>query len=68
VLSAYFGAYALLLLPAGELVDRFGARHPDAVATIVTASRAPVRLDELIADYERIGPELRAGGPRCTKE
>ncbi|MEO6857920.1 MAG: MFS transporter [Solirubrobacteraceae bacterium] len=26
VLSAYFGAYALLLLPAGELVDRFGAR------------------------------------------
>jgi predicted MFS family arabinose efflux permease len=26
VLSAYFGAYALLLLPGGELVDRFGAR------------------------------------------
>ena len=46
------------------LVDRFGARHPGAVATIVTASRAPVRLDELIADYERIGPKLRAGGPQ----
>ncbi|MBV9000954.1 MAG: MFS transporter, partial [Solirubrobacterales bacterium] len=26
VLSAYFGAYALVLLPGGELVDRFGAR------------------------------------------
>jgi MFS transporter, DHA2 family, methylenomycin A resistance protein len=26
VLSAYFGAYALVLIPAGELVDRFGAR------------------------------------------
>lgn len=46
------------------LVDRFGARHPGAVATIVTASRTPVRLDELIADYDRLGPELRGGGPR----
>jgi DHA2 family methylenomycin A resistance protein-like MFS transporter len=27
VLSAYFGAYALLLIPSGELVDRFGARR-----------------------------------------
>jgi MFS family permease len=27
VLSAYFGAYAILLLPGGELVDRFGARR-----------------------------------------
>jgi MFS transporter, DHA2 family, methylenomycin A resistance protein len=27
VLSAYFGAYALLLIPGGELVDRFGARR-----------------------------------------
>jgi MFS family permease len=27
VLSAYFAAYALVLLPAGELVDRFGARR-----------------------------------------
>jgi MFS transporter, DHA2 family, methylenomycin A resistance protein len=26
VLSAYFAAYALVLLPGGELVDRFGAR------------------------------------------
>lgn len=48
------------------LVDRFGARHPGAVATIVTASRAPVRLDELTADYEKLGPELRAGGPQSS--
>jgi MFS transporter, DHA2 family, methylenomycin A resistance protein len=27
VLSAYFGAYALVLLPAGALVDRLGARR-----------------------------------------
>ncbi|MEO8546845.1 MAG: hypothetical protein ABI422_00620 [Sphingomicrobium sp.] len=46
------------------LVDRFGARHPRAVATIVTASRSPVRLDELIADYDALGPDLRAGGPQ----
>jgi hypothetical protein len=46
------------------LVDRFGAQHPRAVATIVTASRSPVRLDEMTADYEKLGPELRGGGPR----
>jgi MFS family permease len=27
VLSAYFAAYALLLIPGGELVDRYGARR-----------------------------------------
>jgi MFS family permease len=27
LLSAYFGAYALLLLPGGMLVDRFGVRR-----------------------------------------
>lgn len=45
------------------LVSRFGQQHPRAVATIVTASRQPVRLNELIAEYERLGPELRSGGP-----
>jgi hypothetical protein len=46
------------------LVDRFAARHRPAVATIVTASHQPVRLNDLIAEYEALGPELRRGGPR----
>jgi MFS family permease len=35
VLSAYFGAYALVLLPAGALVDRFGARRLSLVGLLV---------------------------------
>ena len=46
------------------LVARFGAEHQRAVAQIVTASRDPVRLDQLIADYERLGPALRSGAPQ----
>ena len=46
------------------LVDRFGRQHPRAIATIITASRNPVRLDELIAGFERMGPSLRGGGPQ----
>ena len=46
------------------LVDRFGARHQSAVATVVTASHQPVRLNDLIAEYERLGPDLRQGGPQ----
>ena len=45
------------------LVQRFGRGHQAAVATIVTASRDPVRLDSLAADYEALGPLLRGGGP-----
>jgi hypothetical protein len=45
------------------LSDRFGAQHEQAVATIITASRQPVRLNDLIAHYETLGPELRRGGP-----
>ena len=45
------------------LVQRFGPQHQAAVATIVTASRDPVRLDALIADYRSLGPSLRGGGP-----
>lgn len=47
----------------GLLVDRFGQQNPRAVATIVTASRAPVRLDQLVEEYRRLAPELRAGAP-----
>ena len=40
------------------LVDRFGSAHPQAVATIVTSSRSPVRLTELIAAYQDMEPQL----------
>jgi hypothetical protein len=46
------------------LVDRFGARHQHAVATIIAASHQPVRLDDLIAQYDGLGAELRRGGPQ----
>ena len=45
------------------LVQRFGPQHQAAVATIVTASRDPVRLDALLADYRALGPSLRGGAP-----
>jgi hypothetical protein len=46
------------------LLDRFGAQHQQAVATIVTGSRQPVRLNDLISEYETLGPDLRRGGPQ----
>lgn len=46
------------------LVERFGAQHQAAVATIITASRQPVRLEDLVSEYETLGPELRRGGPQ----
>jgi hypothetical protein len=46
------------------LVDRFGPQHQAAVATIVTASHQPVRLQDLVSEYEGLGSELRSGGPR----
>ena len=45
------------------LVERFGATHQAAVATVVTASRNPVTQAELIAEYDRLGPILRGSGP-----
>lgn len=45
------------------LVERFGQRHQRAVATIITASHKPVRLDELTSEYEALAPLLRSGGP-----
>jgi hypothetical protein len=46
------------------LTDRFGATHQHAVATIITASRQPVRLDDLITEYDSLGSDLRRGGPQ----
>ncbi|HET9458942.1 MAG TPA: hypothetical protein VFO51_03065 [Sphingomicrobium sp.] len=45
------------------LVSRFGTSHPQAVATIVTASRSPVRLSELIAGYQDLQTELLGPPP-----
>jgi hypothetical protein len=46
------------------LVARFGPQHQAAVATIITASHQPVKLNDLISEYETLGPELRRGGPQ----
>jgi hypothetical protein len=46
------------------LMQRFGRGHQHAVATIITASHQPVRLDDLISEYDALGPELRRGGPQ----
>src|SRR5437763_2662913 len=45
------------------LVGRFGPQHQAAVATVITASHQPVRLEDLTSEYEALGPELRRGGP-----
>lgn len=45
------------------LMQRFVGQHQAAVATIVTGSRDPVRLDSLIAEYRALGPTLRGRGP-----
>ena len=45
------------------LVSRFGASHPQAVAVIVTASRSPVRLPELTAQYQDLESELLGPPP-----
>ena len=46
------------------LTQRFGAQYQAAVATVVTTSRQPVRLNDLVAQYQTLGPELRRGGPQ----
>jgi hypothetical protein len=45
------------------LLDRFGRTHPRAVATIVTGSHAPVRLNDLTKQYRELGPVLRSSAP-----
>ena len=46
------------------LVDRFGAQHQQAVGTIISSARQPIRLNDLAAEYETLGPALRRGGPQ----
>jgi len=45
------------------LRDRFGATDPQAVATIISAGRQPVTLEELRAGLENVGPALAGPGP-----
>jgi hypothetical protein len=49
-----------------RLVERFGPQHQQAVATIITASHQPVRLNDLIAEYDSLGPELRRGSAQSS--
>ncbi len=46
---------------ADQLRLRFGDQWPNAVSTIITFSRDPVRLDGLVARLEGLGPQLREG-------
>jgi hypothetical protein len=43
------------------LSERFGASNRQAVATVITAGRNPVRLDQLQAQFEALGPQLQGG-------
>lgn len=47
------------------LSQRFGANHGRAVATVITASRRPVRLDQLVADFAELEPRLKALPPEA---
>ncbi len=45
------------------LRQRFGDSHRPAVATIITASRAPVTLEDLQSGLKEVGPALTGTGP-----
>ena len=45
------------------LLDRFGRSHARAVATIITGSHSPVRLNDLVSQYRELGPALRSSAP-----
>jgi hypothetical protein len=47
----------------GLLRQRFGGSQRQAVATIITASRQPVTLEELQDGLQQVAPELTGGGP-----
>lgn len=46
------------------LTARFAPQHQAAVATIITGSHQPVRLNDLIAEYQSLASDLRSGGPQ----
>ena len=48
----------------GLLRQRFGETQRQAVATIITASRQPVTLEELQDGLIEVGPSLTGGSPR----
>jgi hypothetical protein len=45
----------------GQLRERFGATQPQAVATIIAASREPITLDELQLGLDDLAPGLSTG-------
>lgn len=47
----------------GLLRQRFGASQPQAVNTIIAASRQPLTLQQLQAGLTEIGPQLTGAGP-----
>lgn len=47
----------------GLLLQRFGQTQRPAVATVITAARQPVTLEELQTGLNEAGPELVGGGP-----
>lgn len=50
----------------GLLRERFGGGQPQAVATILSASRQPVTLEELQTELDSIAPQLTAREPNET--
>jgi hypothetical protein len=47
----------------GLLQQRFGQSNRVAVATVITASRQPITLEELQAGLQEVGPDLTGAGP-----
>jgi hypothetical protein len=47
----------------GLLQQRFGPTNRAAVATIITASRGPITLEELQSGLQEVGPTLTGAGP-----
>ena len=47
----------------GLLRERFGATQPQAVATVLTAARQPVTLEDLQDGLQQASPQLKGAGP-----